>query len=50
MISIKLFRLVFCLFRVNRTVETLCFGIEPKQPKQMFLKETKINRKKPKQP
>jgi hypothetical protein len=25
---------VFCLFRFNRNIETLCFGIEPKQPKQ----------------
>ncbi len=34
MLSIKRLRLVFCLFRFNRSFETLCFGIEPKQPKQ----------------
>ncbi len=28
---IELFRLVFCLFRFNRNIETLCFGIEAKQ-------------------
>ncbi len=32
-LSIKLFRLVFCLFRFNQNMETLCFGIEAKQPK-----------------
>ncbi len=36
MLPIKLFRLVFCLFRFNRNIETLCLGIEAKQPKQMF--------------
>ncbi len=35
-LPIKLFRLVFCLFRFNRNIETLCFGIEAKQPKLMF--------------
>jgi hypothetical protein len=25
MLPIKLFRLVFCLFRFNRNIETLCF-------------------------
>jgi hypothetical protein len=44
--SIKLFRLVFCLFWFNRNIETLCFGIEAKQPKQNILKQTKTNRKK----
>jgi hypothetical protein len=33
MLSIKLFRLVFCLFRFNQNIETLCIGIEAKQPK-----------------
>jgi hypothetical protein len=33
MLSIKLFRLVFCLFWFNRNIKTLCFGIEAKQPK-----------------
>jgi hypothetical protein len=28
MLPIKLFRLVFCLFRFKRNIETLCFGIE----------------------
>jgi hypothetical protein len=36
MLPIKLFRLVFCLFRFIRNIETLCFGIEAKQPKQTF--------------
>jgi hypothetical protein len=36
MLPIKLFRLVFCLFRFNRNIKTLCFGIEAKQPKQTF--------------
>ncbi len=37
MLSIKIFRLVFCLFRFNQNIKTLCcFGIEPKQPKQTF--------------
>jgi hypothetical protein len=45
MLSIKLFRLVFCLFRFNQNIETLCFGIEVKQPKQ-----TKTKRKKPENP
>ncbi len=34
MLPIKLFRLVFCLFRLNRNIKTLCSGIEAKQPKQ----------------
>ncbi len=36
MLPIKLFRLVSCLFRYNRNIETLCFDIEAKQPKQTF--------------
>ncbi len=44
MLSIKLFWLVFCLFRFNRNIESLCFCIEPKQPKQTVLKQTKTNR------
>ncbi len=35
-LSFKLFGWVLCLFRFNRNMETLCFGIEAKQPKQMF--------------
>ncbi len=45
--SIKLFQLVFCLFQFNRNIETLCFGIEAKQLKQIISKQTKTNRKKP---
>jgi hypothetical protein len=37
MLSFKLFGLVFCLFRFNRNIEALCFGIEVKQPKQTVL-------------
>ncbi len=48
LLSIKLFRLVFCLFRFNWNIETLCFGIKPKQPKQTVLKQTKTNRNNPK--
>jgi hypothetical protein len=33
----KVFRLLFCLFQFNRNTETLCFGIEAKQPKQHVL-------------
>ncbi len=47
MFSITLFQLVFCLFRFNRNIETLCFSIEAKQPKQTITKQTKTNRKKP---
>jgi hypothetical protein len=36
MLPIKLFQVVFCLFRFNRNIETLCFGIEAKQLKQTF--------------
>jgi hypothetical protein len=50
MLFIKLFRLVFCLFRFNRNLETLCFGVEAKQPKQTISIQTKTNRKKRKNP
>jgi hypothetical protein len=40
------FWLVFCLFRFNRNIKILCFGIEAKQPKQTISKQTKTNRKK----
>ncbi len=46
MLSIKLFRLVFCLFRFNRNIETLCFGIDAKQPKQTISQK---NQNKPKE-
>jgi hypothetical protein len=36
MLPIKLFQLVFCLFRFNRNIETLCFGIEAKQQQKRF--------------
>jgi hypothetical protein len=41
MLSFKLFGLVFCLclFRFNRKIETLCFGIEAKQPKETEKKQ-----------
>jgi hypothetical protein len=45
MLAIKLFRLVFCLFRFNRNIETLCFGIEAKQPKETVSKQTKKTKK-----
>jgi hypothetical protein len=48
--SIKLFRLVFCLFRFNRNIETLCFIIEAKQPKQTISKQTEKNQKNRKNP
>jgi hypothetical protein len=44
MLSFKLFGLVFCLFRFIRNNETLCFGIEAKQPKQTVLKQTENKR------
>jgi hypothetical protein len=50
MLSIKLFRLVFCLFRFNQNIETLCFGLEAKPPKQTISKQTKTNQKKTKKP
>ncbi len=40
MLPIKLFRLVFCLFRFNRNIETPVFGIEAKQPKQHFVSDS----------
>ncbi len=40
MLSIKFFRLVFCLFRFNRSTETLCFGIEAKQSKRTFVSDS----------
>jgi|688.fasta_scaffold2729532_1 hypothetical protein len=32
--------MVFCLFRFNQNVETLCFGIEAKQPKKRFVSDS----------
>jgi hypothetical protein len=45
MLSFKLFGLVFYLFWFNRNIETLCFGIEAKQPKQTVLKQTEKTEK-----
>ncbi len=50
MLSIKLFRLVFCMFQFTQNIKTLCFGIEAKQPEQTILKQTKPNRKNLKNP
>jgi hypothetical protein len=36
MLPIKLFWLVFCLFRFNQNIENLCLGIKAKQLKQTF--------------
>jgi hypothetical protein len=48
MLSIKLVWFVFCLFRFNRNIKTLSFGIEAKQLKQTVLKQTKQTKKNPK--
>jgi hypothetical protein len=48
MLSIKLFRLFFCLFRFNRQNSLFCFGIDVRQPKLTVLKQTKTNRNNPK--
>ncbi len=45
MLSNNLFRLVFCLFGFNRNIETLCFGIEGKQPKQTVSRQMKKTKK-----
>ncbi len=45
MLSIKLFRLVFCLFRFNRNIETLCFGIEANNRNQLFWNKPKQTEK-----
>ncbi len=46
MFSIKMFWWS-SVFRLNRNIETLCFSIEVKQPKQTVSKQTKTNQKKP---
>ena len=43
MLYIKLFWLVFCLFRFNQNIEIVCFGTEAKQPKQTVSKQTEKN-------
>ncbi len=40
MLSTKLFRLVFSLFRFNRNTETLCFGIEAKHRNKHFVSDS----------
>ncbi len=40
MLSFKLFRLVFCLFRFIQRIKSCCFGKEAKQPKQTISKQT----------
>jgi hypothetical protein len=48
MLSFKVFGWVICLFRFNRNIETLCFGIEAKQPNQNKPQKTAKNQKTPK--
>jgi hypothetical protein len=45
MLSIKLFSSVFCLFQFNQNIQTLCFGIEPKQSKLTVSKTNQNKRK-----
>ncbi len=40
MLSFKLFRLIFCLFRFNRNTETRCFGIEGIQRNKRFVSDS----------
>jgi hypothetical protein len=40
MLPIKLVRLVFSLFQFNRNTETLCFGIEAKQPNKCYVSDS----------
>ncbi len=47
MLSIKLLLLVICLYRFNPNIETLCFGIEAKQPKPTVSKQIETNRNNP---
>ncbi len=47
LLSFKLFRLVFCLFRFNQNIETRCFGIEFETTETNCFE---TNRNKPKQP
>jgi hypothetical protein len=49
-LSFKLFGSVFCLFRFNQNIETLCFSIKAKQPKQTVSKQTEKNPKKKQKP
>jgi hypothetical protein len=45
MLSVKLLRLVFCLFQFNQNIETLCFSIEAKQPNKLFQNKPKKQEK-----
>ncbi len=45
-LSFKLFGWVFCLFRFNRNIETLCFGIEAKNRNKLFRNTMKKTKKK----
>jgi hypothetical protein len=49
MLSNKLFPLVFCLFRFNRNIKTLCFGIEANKLFRNKPKQINTNQNKPKQ-
>jgi hypothetical protein len=40
MLPIKRFRLVFCLFRFNQNIKTLCFDIEAKQLNKRFVSDS----------
>ena len=40
MLPIKLFRLVFCLFRFNRNIETLFFGIQRNNRNKRFVSDS----------
>jgi hypothetical protein len=44
-LSLKWFGWVFCLFRFNQKIKTLCFGIKAKQPKQTKKTKKKKNEK-----
>jgi hypothetical protein len=45
MLSIKLFRLIFCLFRFIQTIGTLCFGIDAKQLRNQLFGNNRNNPK-----
>jgi hypothetical protein len=44
MLPIKLFQLVFCLFRFIQSIESFCFGKEANKPKQTVSKQTKTQK------
>jgi uncharacterized membrane protein len=45
LLSIKMFQLVFCLFRFSQNKQTHCFTTEAKQQKQTVSKQTENNPK-----